>query len=278
MSQSASNEVTGQLVKLGFTMYQAKVYSSLVSLGVGGASEIYRRSRVPRTKVYEALEDLLRLGAAELQAGRPALYRAVSPKPLIARLVEDYTASANQVGEMLERQYREERSAEHDVAWTVKGDPAIRRKLVDITTRAKEEMLILETYPPSFTLSILKLLKAVAQRGVQVRAICLVLKDKMIGNFPESDFIEYRSFPTRSVPANGVSVSPDQDFLGPLSVTLASPYGLAVVDHSEAFVIVPNQGDNLASVGLSAKIPGVPLLLTIMFQQFLTAKTRKVRS
>ncbi|MDA4137323.1 MAG: hypothetical protein OK449_10055 [Thaumarchaeota archaeon] len=263
------------LVKLGFTSYQSKIYASLVSLGVGSVSEIYRSSRVPRTKVYEALEDLLRQGAVELQPGRPTLYRAVHPKVLVARLLEDYRESADQATRVLEKEYQEGRSAEQDVAWTVKGDRAIRRKLAELITSAKEEVLMFETYPPLFTVSVAKLLKAVAQRGVKIRPVALLSKGQA-GEFPENDLIEYRSFPAER-PRGGDEDRLGQDFLGPLSVTLASPYGLAVIDNKEAFVIIPRPDDESASVGLSARIPGVPLLLSVMFQQFLMARTRKSR-
>ena len=90
MSQRDSSGVVGQLVKLGFTDYQAKVYQHSC-LWESGASLRYTDAQESQgTKVYEALEDLIRQGAVELQAGRPALYRAVHPKSLMARLVEDY--------------------------------------------------------------------------------------------------------------------------------------------------------------------------------------------
>ena len=91
----------GQLVRIGFTSYQARVYSSLVSLGVGSVSEIHHHSRVPRTKVYETLDELIRQGAVELQPGRPALYRAIHPKTLVKHLTEEYIESARQAGEAL---------------------------------------------------------------------------------------------------------------------------------------------------------------------------------
>lgn len=272
----SNGEAIPSLVKLGFTAYQSRIYSSLVSLGVGSVSEVHRSSRVPRTKVYEALEDLVRQGAVELQPGRPALYRAVHPKVLVARLLEDYRESADQATRVLEKEYQEGRSAEHDVAWTVKSDRAIRRKLVELITSAKKEVLMLETYPPHFTVSVAKLLKAVAQRGVKIRPVALLVKGQAATEFPESDLIEYRSFPAE-IPGNGDGDGIGQEFLGPLSVTLASPYGLAVIDSCEAFIIIPKPGDESASVGLSARIPGVPLLLSVMFQQFLIARTRKSR-
>lgn len=266
-----------QLVKIGFTTYQAKVYCALVSLGVGSVSEIYRNSRVPRTKVYETLEDLVRQGAAELQAGRPALYRGVHPKSLARRLIEDYTDSANEVSKTLERDYQESRGIEYDLVWTVKGDQAIRRKMAEVISSARDEVLMLETYPPSFTLAVGRLLKAVAQRGVRVSAVSVLAKDQVAQGFQEDGLIEYRSFPAR-VPHSGAAQDLDEDFLGPLAVTLSSPYGVAVIDRKEAVVIVPNTNDKSKSVGLSVKIPGVPMLLSAMFQKFLIARTRKIRN
>ena len=133
-----------------------------------------------------------------------------------------------------------------------------------------------ETYPPLFTISVAKLLEAVAQRGVKIRPVALLVKDQVASELPESDLIEYRSFPAeRRRSDDGDRLG--QDLLDPLSVTLASPYGLAVIDNNEAFVIIPRPDDEAASVGLSARIPGVPLLLSVMFQQFLMARTRKSR-
>lgn len=266
-----------QLVKLGFTIYQARVYSSLVALGVGSVSEIYRYSKVPRTKVYESLDDLDRRGAVEVQPGRPMLYRAINPDVLVAKLSQEFDESAKQASKILGEQFQETRSVEHDVAWTVKGDDSIRRKLAELITSAKQEVLMLETHPPNFILSVSSLLKAVSQRGIRVRAVALMVRGQGSDRLPDGNFIEYRSLRagwSRSTTAG----KPDSAFLGPLSMTLSSPYGLAVIDSSEAFVLIPNLADDSASIGLSARIPGVPLIMGEMFQQFLTAKTRIVRT
>ncbi len=266
-----------QLVKLGFTVYQARVYSSLVSLGVGSVSEIHRNSKVPRTKVYESLDDLVRRGAVEVQPGRPMLYRAVNPNLMVAKLSQEFDESAKQASKILAEEFQERRSIERDVAWTVKGDSAIRRKLAELITSAKQEVLMLETYPPNFILSVSGLLKAVSQRGIGVRAVALLVSSQDTDSLPESELIEYRSLFTARPRRSAVGTS-DSSFLGPLSVTLSSPYGLAVLDSREAFVLIPNLTDESASIGLLARIPGVPLILGEMFQQFLTAKTRKVRT
>ncbi len=265
-----------QLVEMGLTAYQAKVYSSLVSLGVGSVSEIHRQSGVPRTKVYETLEELTRKGAVELQAGRPALYRAVHPRSMVSRLVEDYTDSANQVSKTLEKDYQEGRSVEYDLAWTVKGDGAIRRKLVEVIASAKEEVLVLETYPPFFIRTVERLLRVVAQRGVRVRAVCVLTQDQALNGVPAGESIEYRRLAAQPL-QRGPAFDIDREVLGTLSVTLASPYGVAIVDRNTALVMIPNASNRSKSVGLSARIPGVPMLLRIMFEWFVVARTRILR-
>ncbi len=270
------NATVEQLIEIGLTAYQAKVYSSLVSLGVGSVSEIHHQSGVPRTKVYETLEELARKGAVELQAGRPALYRAVHPRSLVSRLVEDYTDSANQASKALEKDFQKGRSVEYDLAWTVKGDEAIRRKLVDLIAGAKEEVLVLETYPPHFIHTVEKLLRIVAQRGVRVRAVCILTRDQALTEFTAGELIEFRRFTPQPL-QRGPAFDVDREVLGTLSVTLASPYGVAIVDRGTALVIIPSATSPSKSVGLSAGIPGVPMLLRIMFERFVVARTRIVR-
>lgn len=264
----------GQLVKIGFTSYQARVYSSLVSLGVGSVSEIHHHSRVPRTKVYETLDELIRQSAVELQAGRPALYRAIHPKTLVKHLTEEYMESAREAGEILEKSYQETRGVESDLAWTVKGGPAIRRKLAEIVSSAEQNVAMLETYPPLYTLSVAVLLKSLKQRGVGVTAVSVIMANQPAEEFSESGLIDYRIFQGKP---KGMVGNLDDDVLSPLAETLSSPYGVAVVDRAKAYVIIPNASDESRSIGFSARIPGVPTILGTTIQRYVASVTRKVR-
>ena len=270
----ADSSVIEKLTTIGFTSYQAKVYSSLISLGVGSVSEVHRHSGVPRTKIYETLDELIRKGAAELQSGRPALYRAVHPKNLVKRLTEEYFESANEVGEILEKSYQETRSVESDLAWTVKGRPAIRRKLAEIVSSAKQNVTMLETYPPVYMLSVTSLLKTLRQRNVGVMAVSVIMAKQSAREFPENGLIEYRLFQGKPKVMAG---NLDDDVLSPLAETLSSPYGVAVVDRTKVYIIIPNASDESRSVGFSAKIPGVPTILGTTIQHYVASVTRKVR-
>ena len=264
---------------MGLTEYQARVYCSLVSMGPAAVSELHRHSRVPRTKIYETLEELSQQGIVEVQAGRPTLYRAVEPEILVKRLTEEYRNTGTEVRASLEEQTRGgNRSTAQDLAWTVKGDSMIRRKLAEVIASAKSDVLILETYPPSFILSVKEVLKAVSTRGVNVRAICIIRRDQSTREYPESDTVEYRSLlPDSSKKGDAHQV--DDKLIRPLEMAISASYGLAIIDESESFVIIPNLGDGSASVGLSAKIPGVPMLQKIMFQRLLSSgHTRRVQT
>ena len=59
----------------------------------------------------------------------------------------------------------------------------------------------------------------------------------------------------------------DDPYLKPLSLTFSGPYGVALIDDTEAFVMIQNTTDRTRSIGFSAKIPGVPAILTVMFER-----------
>ena len=276
------DEAAEELSKLGLTEYQSKVYSALASLGPSGVTEINRLSTVPRTKVYETLQELVSKGMVEFQPGRPAVYRAVRPSVLIKRLTEDYMDTARNAERLLEGRYESVRDVDQDLVWTVRGDATIRRKLAEFVTSAKRSILILEAYPPAFITSVKSLLKAASNKGLVVRAVCVVgKKPSILGEYPEPDLIEYMNIisPRTSSSKRTIHKSLDDPYLEPLSMTFSGPYGIALIDEAESFVIIPNPTDKTRSVGFSAKIPGVPSIMRIMFERlFASGKRMNVRS
>ena len=57
-------------------------------------------------------------------------------------------------------------------------------------------------------------------------------------------------------------------------MTFSGPYGVALIDEIEAFVIIHNPTDGTRSVGFSAKIPGVPSLMKITFERLFASGSR----
>ena len=75
------------LEKLGLTEYEAKTLSTLFRLREAEAPAISRFAQVPKTRVYDVLEKLIKRDLIIEIKGRPKLYRAVDPKKAIDSLV-----------------------------------------------------------------------------------------------------------------------------------------------------------------------------------------------
>ncbi len=263
-----SEPAVESLVRLGLSRYQAMVYSALSLLGPSGVSEISRSSGVPRTKVYEVLEQLSKTGAVEFQAGRPTLYRAAPPSVLVRQLRDRYMASADEALKSLE--YEKPRGpelSERDLVWTIKGRDSIRRKLSETISFASSKLIIVEAYPPELITSVAAALRSSIQRGVQVRAVTMMNPAQSVDT--RSEFIEYRKFRT---PAQPVGDRFDE-ILESLGGFLRGSYCLLVVDDSQALVSLlqgPGQGESL---GISIKIGPIPMLQRVLFEEFVSRMT-----
>ncbi|MDA4111992.1 MAG: hypothetical protein OK439_05595 [Thaumarchaeota archaeon] len=270
--------IVEELTRMGLTEYQSKVYSTLAALGPSGVSDITKLSKVPRTKIYETLDELVTKGVVEFQPGRPIVYRALKPSLLIKRMTEDYLDSAKKAETLLEEHYESITDTSQDFVWIVRGDETIRRKLAEFVVSAKGSIFAIESYPPHFIRSVKSLLKAASKRGVKVRAVCVAEKDALRSeNFAESDPIEYRTFSSsigKRKSERVVSVE-DAQLLKALSMAISGFYCLAVIDDTESFVIIQNSSDETRSIGLSAKIPGVSILQRIMFERLFAQRTRQ---
>lgn len=85
-----TQKLIDQLMLLGLTQYEAQAYIALVVLQRATAAKIAEESKIPRPKVYEALDSLERKGFILSIAGTPVTYIAKSPKEVIANLKRYY--------------------------------------------------------------------------------------------------------------------------------------------------------------------------------------------
>ncbi|MEY9850180.1 TrmB family transcriptional regulator [Streptacidiphilus sp. MAP5-3] len=81
------------LEELGLTNYEARVYLALIRRDVFTAAEVAREAGVPRQRVYDVLEGLIRRQLAILHPGRVAGYSAVAPDTAVERLIEQQRRS-----------------------------------------------------------------------------------------------------------------------------------------------------------------------------------------
>ena len=81
--------IVSLLKDLGMTDYQARVLYALMRLRESSAKQISELSGVPRTKVYEILEDFVRRGYVIEIDTRPKMYQIVDPHRILDMIVEE---------------------------------------------------------------------------------------------------------------------------------------------------------------------------------------------
>ncbi|MYT21389.1 TrmB family transcriptional regulator, partial [Streptomyces sp. SID7760] len=81
------DNAVNDLVSLGLSGYEARVYPALVRRESYTAAEAARAADVPRQRVYDVLDALVRRRLAVQRPGRVAAISAVAPELALARLM-----------------------------------------------------------------------------------------------------------------------------------------------------------------------------------------------
>jgi sugar-specific transcriptional regulator TrmB len=274
---AAQEQLTQALCKLGLSLYQAKVYSALSSLGPSGVADIQKASGVPRTKIYEILEQLLDMGAVEFRSGRPVFYNALPPNIVVDRMRNSYLAAADDATRLIAEMQQTSKNNSNDFIWAVRGMFAIRRKLALSIASAKERVIIVEQYPPRLLLAVGANLKSQLQKNVKVRAICVLEPGMRVDEkFKAEESIEFRRM-TNISNISGIADDTTEAFRRMIIAVLDKKSSLTIIDDVEAFLYLPNLSDDSKSVGITLRIPGLPLLQRILFERIIQQGTTRIK-
>src|SRR5437773_10447711 len=71
--------IAGTLRGLGLSRHAAQTFCALVETTYASAGELVRKTGIPDSKIYYALDELAGRGCVEVQAGNPKRYRVVGP-------------------------------------------------------------------------------------------------------------------------------------------------------------------------------------------------------
>src|SRR2546428_8606820 len=80
------DRIAGTLRELGISGRAAQTFCALVQTTQATAGELVRKTGIPDSKIYYALDELAEKGFVEVQAGKPKTYRVVPPKEVEMRL------------------------------------------------------------------------------------------------------------------------------------------------------------------------------------------------
>lgn len=155
------------LQKLGFTVYEAKVYKALISHPNSTGYELSKHSQVPRGKVYEVLESLVEKGAAlTINELEKQVYQPLPYKLLLSRHKEE----VNEVITILNDEFEKlENLKEEEPFINLNNHKQIFLRVKEMCKEAKESILI--TGFENELLDIIGDLQFAEKRGVSVFAL-----------------------------------------------------------------------------------------------------------
>jgi len=146
----SAERIRSTLRDLGFTGYAAETFCALVRTSHATAGDLVRKTGIPDSKIYYALDELAEKGLVEVQDGKPRTYRVVPPKEVeirLSRLVEaEYEkqrAATTRLGSLLEPLRAATKSPDTDVAYIVKGLPNVVARAKALISSARKEVVVL---------------------------------------------------------------------------------------------------------------------------------------
>lgn len=157
-----------QLEQFGLSSYAAQTYVALTRLGTGTARDISHASAVPRTRVYDATEELHDRGLVDIQNSSPKEFWAISPETLgqtFERELEHRRTALETALSDLES--TTDRTRQKGV-WTVEGQGPVTERILEFIAAADEEIVYM-TVADLLTDDLIDGLKDAADRGVSIK-------------------------------------------------------------------------------------------------------------
>lgn len=160
-------EINGILKNLGFTEYEAKAYLALLTNAPSTGYAVAKNSGVPRSKIYEVLDNLTSRGDILESPGNPPLYKALPPKELIASRKAKAEENFLLAEQALE--HYENAATDRENIWNITGHDAIIQRVNECISNAGKRILV-EIWSEDFK-DISASLEQASKRGVNVTII-----------------------------------------------------------------------------------------------------------
>lgn len=157
-----------QLEEFGLSSYAAQTFVALTSLGTATARDVSRTSDVPRTRVYDAIEELHERGLVDVQQSSPQQFWAISPetagRTLERELANRKATLETALGEIDETTDRTKQRG----VWTVDGQTAVTERVLEFFATAEAEIVYMSV-GDLLTDDLIDGLKDAADRGVSIK-------------------------------------------------------------------------------------------------------------
>ena len=163
--QSAAIE---QLEQFGLSSYAARTFVALSSLGIGTARDVSQVSEVPRTRVYDAMDELRNRGLVDVKQSSPKQFWAISPESTSRSFEHEYEQRTEVLRTALSDLVPVQRRTTQRGVWTVDGQPAVTERVREFFESAEEEIVYM-TVEDLLTEDLIEALADAADRGVSIK-------------------------------------------------------------------------------------------------------------
>ena len=172
-----NEEYIKRLVEVGLLPREARVYLALLNKNSFTATEISKVSGIPRQKIYEILDNIIKKGICVEKVGKVKRYKAVEPESVFSGLIEQYKEKeklALELSNDLSALYEKNRVRFDPLEYieVLKDKKQIHKRWLYQFSKAKKEILAFTKAP--YTTPVTKDMNAeteVLKRKVKIRGI-----------------------------------------------------------------------------------------------------------
>jgi sugar-specific transcriptional regulator TrmB len=156
-----------QLEQFGLSTYAARTFVALVTLGTGTAKDVSGVSEVPRTRVYDAIDELHERGLVDIQQSSPKEFWAISTETTNRKFEQKMDHRLSTLSRALDELEPVERSEQQHGVWTVDGQAAVNDRVMEFINGAEDEVVYM-TVEDLLTEDIVDALRGAAERGATI--------------------------------------------------------------------------------------------------------------
>lgn len=167
-SDQARSTAIEQLKALGLSAYAARTFVALVSLGEGTAQDVSETADVPRTRVYDAADELHDRGLVDVKQSSPKQYWAISTETAGRHFEQEYEHRVTALTDALARLASANQTNEQRGVWTVTGRDTVTERVIDFISTAEDEVVYM-TAEELLTEEITETLSSVSDRDISIR-------------------------------------------------------------------------------------------------------------
>ena len=129
-----------ELEAFRLSTYAARTFVALSTIGTATAKEVSQVADVPRTRVYDAVDELQMQGLVSIEAYSPKQFIPVSPETVRRKFRAETTHRLARLMTALYELEADTKQIKQRGIWTVDGEAAVTDRIVAFITAADEEI------------------------------------------------------------------------------------------------------------------------------------------